>query len=981
MSANLSRGAIRIPATYKLIKEEYVSDCKGTGYLLKHIKSGARVCLIKNNDINKSFCIAFRTPPKDDTGVAHIIEHTVLCGSRKYTAKDPFIELAKGSLSTFLNAMTYPDKTCYPVASCNNKDFENLMDVYMDAVLHPAIYQKEEIFRQEGWHYEIDSPEDDIVVNGVVYSEMKGLFSSPDERLERGTFNTLFPDNAYGVESGGDPAAIPTLTYEDFLDFHRKYYHPANSYISLVGDIDMEERLEWLDREYLSEYDEIEVDSAMKLQEPIGVINVEGTYPIADDDPEENSTYVNWSFMLANGDDLDTNAALGVVCQVLFDMIGAPVKEALIKAGIGDDVSFSLTDEICQPFGSLIIKNTEENKLPLIKKIIKEKLEEAVHDGLNRRSLLSAINKAEFLFNEEDFGTTPKSLIYILRSLDTWLYDDDAVFAALSRRGSFDLLRARMEGSYYEDLVRDYLLNGESQSYYVLKPEKGKQRREDEKQKKAMKAFKESLSGDEIEELVRRTKALREYQEEPSTPEDLLTIPLLERKDISEDGTDPINETRNMGAIPVIFHNIDTNGIIYFDLMFDLNGIEADDAKYLGLAMKLFGSLNTSEHSYLELDNETGIHTGGIGIRTTTYSNGKSKDYRPMIMMSGKSLEREKENLLKLMFEELLDTDFSSTERIREVIKENVAGMKSSFVYSGHRCAIAEAKAALSNNDAFISAADGHNQYVFLRDLADAPDSEIMKAVERIKNILAKALTKENLTLNITTTDDIYGKFEGEALAMIDRLASSGKERSVAKGPEYRLGARKIAYKTAGDVNFVGMSGIVNADSPELVGRLMLASSLLSVGYLWNNVRVLGGAYGCGFNYVRSTAGAAFYSYRDPQLGRTIGIYSSIAGFLRDFSVDEREMTKFIIGTIGNIDTPLTPDLLGRFSLNAYMTGIDAAWLKARRNAVLKAQQQDMRELAPVFDEIDKTGNICVVGSETAIEAEKELFDTIENLL
>ncbi|MCR5432099.1 MAG: insulinase family protein [Lachnospiraceae bacterium] len=981
MSEKLPKGDLRIPAAYKLIKEEYVPDCKGYGYLLKHIKSGARVCLIKNNDINKAFCIAFRTPPKDDTGVAHIIEHTVLCGSRKYTAKDPFIELAKGSLSTFLNAMTYPDKTCYPVASCNDKDFENLMDVYMDAVLHPAIYGKEEIFRQEGWHYEIDSPEDDIVINGVVYSEMKGVFSSPDERLERGAFNTLFPDNAYGVESGGDPAAIPTLTYEDFLDFHRKYYHPSNSYISLVGDIDMEERLEWLDREYLSEYSEIEVDSAMKLQKPIGVINAEGTYPLADDDTEEDATYFNWSFMLANGDDLDTNSALGVICQVLFDIVGAPVKEALIKAGVGDDVSFSLTDDLLQPFGSLIIKNTDESKLGQIKEIIKEKLEEAVRDGLNRRSLLSAINKAEFLFNEEDYGTTPKGLIYILRSLDTWLYDDDAAFDALSRRGSFDFLREKMEGSYYEDLVRDYLLNGKSQSYFVLKPEKGKQRREDEKQKKAMKEFKASLSGKEIEELIAKTKALRAYQEEPSSPEDLLTIPLLERKDIAKEGTVPVNELRKMGEIPVLFHDIDTNGIIYFDLMFDLNDIGIADVPYLGLAMRLFGNLDTSEHSYFELDNETGIHTGGIGIHINTYSNGKSTSYRPMIMVSGKALEREKDNLLKLMFEELLDTDFSSVVRIREVIKESIAGMKSSFVYSGHRTALQEARAALRSGDAFLSDTDGHRQYEFLCKLADAPDSDIEKAGERIRSILEKALTKENLTLNITTGADIYKKFEAPALAMIDRLPSSGKERKAAKGPEYKIGARRVGYKTAGDVNFVAMSGCVDAESPELVGHLMLVSSLLSVGYLWNNIRVLGGAYGCGFSYNRSGGSAGLFSYRDPQLSRTLGIYASIAGFLKDFSVEEREMTKYIIGTIGNIDTPLTPDLLGRFSLNAYMTEIDADWLQKRRKAVLEAQEEDMRNLAPIFDGIEKTKNICVVGSETAIEAEKDVFETIENLI
>ena len=977
-----------VPSKYTLISKEEVPDCRGTGYLLKHKKSGARVAVISNSDPNKSFCITFRTPPKDDTGVAHILEHSVLCGSRKFRPKDPFMEMAKGSLNTYLNALTYPDKTCYPVASCNAQDFANLMDVYLDAVFYPAIYEHREIFMQEGWHYELEDAESDLELNGIVYSEMKGVFSSPEERLARRTMRELFPDNAYYYESGGDPAAIPNLTYEDFLEFHKKYYHPSNSYISLYGDLDVTERLEFLDREYLSAFDATLPAPCMTLQPPIGERFSEGFYPLAEGDPEEDAAFINWAFMLANSGEVKTNTALGLICQVLFDITGAPVKEALVKKGLGKEISFITEDEMIQPFGTLSIRNIDAAKLPEVKQTVIDTISRVAREGLNKRSLQSALTRMEFAFCEEDFGSMPKGLIYIFRSLSTWLYDEKAAFSGLIVRSLFDELRTLIDTDYYENLVREYMLDCKSSVWCVQKPKKGLDREEDAALTEELRKYKESLTQEEIERVVRTTESLKEYQQTPSTPEELLTVPMLRREDIERTGFLPLNEEFEVRGVPAILHETETNGIFYIDALFEVNGIKAEEAPYLGLMLRLLGNLDTKNFTYLELDNESGIHTGGIGASISTYTVSGTDDYRPLFAMSGKAFAREASTLMSLISEVFLDTDFSSLSRVREVVGECITNMRGIFASSGHRVAMTAARAAVSSSDAFTSAISGRKYYELLCKLESATDEELRDAIETGRKALGMIIRKSGLTFNITATREIFDGLDEALGSYIDRIEGFGREHGATgegrdpqgRGPRYEIGSRQIAYKNAGDVNYVALAGIHECPSPEEAGHFCILASILSNEYLWNNIRVLGGAYGCGFSFRRQCGSIAFYSYRDPSIGETLETYKGAPDYIESFDVDEREMTKFIIGTIGILDTPMTPDMKGRFSISCYMSGVDGEWVQKRREAILDATCEDIRKLGKYVREVTELGNICVVGSEGDIEAEGSLFSEVKNL-
>ena len=532
--------SIRDLKTYDLIKEEELKGIQSKGYLMRHKKSGARVLLIENDDENKVFSIGFRTPPSDSTGVPHIMEHSVLCGSKNFPAKDQFVELVKGSLNTFLNAMTYPDKTVYPVASCNDKDFQNLMHVYMDAVLYPNIYEHEETFRQEGWSYKLDSADDKLSYNGVVYNEMKGAFSSPEGVLDRVVLNTLFPDTSYANESGGDPEVIPELTYEQFLDFHRTYYHPSNSYIYLYGDMDMEEKLCWLDREYLCHYEKKVVDSEIHLQEAFSEMKeLEMPYSIASDESEDENTYLSYNKVIGTSLDRELYLAFEILDYALLSAPGAPLKTALTDAGIGQDIMGSYDNGIYQPIFSVIAKNADADQKDKFIEVIENVLTDIVKNGMDQKALEAGINYHEFRYREADFGNYPKGLMYGLQIMDSWLYDDDKPFIHIEALDTFAFLKKQVGTRYYEDLIQKYLLDNTHGAIVIVKPEKGRTARMDAELDAKLQEYKASLGDEEIREMVSRTKKLEEYQSEPESEEALERIPVLNREDISRE-IDPI---------------------------------------------------------------------------------------------------------------------------------------------------------------------------------------------------------------------------------------------------------------------------------------------------------------------------------------------------------------------------------------------------------------------------------------------------------
>ena len=569
---------------YEVLQTEDLSDLKSKGTLLKHKKSGARVLLMENDDENKVFTIGFRTPPSDSTGVPHIMEHSVLCGSKEFPVKDPFVELVKGSLNTFLNAMTYPDKTVYPVASCNDKDFQNLMHVYMDAVFYPNIYQNDKTFRQEGWSYKLDDPDGELTISGVVYNEMKGAFSSPEGVLDRVVLNSLFPDNTYSVESGGDPEVIPELTYEQFLDFHRKYYHPSNSYIYLYGDMNMEEKLRWLDEKYLSDFENEPVDSEIHLQKPFTEMKeVVQEYSIASEESEEDNTYLSYNKVIGTTLDEKLYLAFEILDYALLSAPGAPLKKALLDAGVGKDISGSYDNGVYQPIFSVISKNANVEQKEEFVRVIEDTLKDIVKNGINKKALRAGINYHEFRFREADFGNYPRGLMYGLQLFDSWLYDETKPFIHMQAIPTFEFLKEQVETGYFEELIQKYLLDNTHGSIVIIKPERGRTARMDKELADKLQAYKDSLSKEEIDALVKATKELEEYQEEESAPEDLAKIPVLGREDISREIAPIYNKELETSGVKLVHHEVETNGIGYTALLFDLSGIPEEKLPYISI--------------------------------------------------------------------------------------------------------------------------------------------------------------------------------------------------------------------------------------------------------------------------------------------------------------------------------------------------------------------------------------------------------------
>lgn len=972
-----------LSSAYRVEYEEYISDYASAGIVMTHKKSGARVCVLSNNDDNKCFMIGFRTTPSDDTGVPHIIEHTVLCGSDKFPVKDPFLELMKGSLNTFLNAMTYPDKTCYPVCSCNDADFANLMDIYMDAVLHPNIYKFEEIFKQEGWHYELTAPDEPVTINGIVYSEMKGALASPDSKISRDVLHALFPDTTYGVESGGDPEAIPDLTYEQFLDFHRRYYHPSNSYIVLYGNMDVEERLAWLDEEYLCKYDVQQVDSEVGFQEPRGTMEVTAYYPVGADDPVEGASYLSWGYLLADRKDVLKIAGLEILVDVLFNSPGAPLRDALIKAGVGQDIEAATDDEVLQPYGMVTIQNTEPSKMNDFRRILREQLQKLVKEGINRNSLLAAVNKAEFSYCEADFGRTPKSLVYSLNIVGAWLYDDAGAFDATHMRDIYEVLRDKIDTGFYEELISEFMLNSRSEVFYTLIPDREIAGRADAALKSRLADFKASLTEEGISALIRDTAALKAYQAEPSTDEQLRTVPQLSREDIGRESAPVIAEQLETSGIQTIYHDIETNGIVYLRLMFNMDKVPEDLLPYAGLVSKLYGVMDTHDHSYLELDNEVNIHTGGISTDVIAYGIKDTDDaYIPLFTADGRAMEHEFDRMLELMGEELLDTELTSVGRFRELLAESKARQQSYFNNSGVRVAISRARACVSSLSRFIDQATGLELYGLVCKLLESSDDELKAALEKCAEVSRMMLGKDNLTLDVTCSRELFDRIS-------DRIGSlTGKFRMVRKGDvagsrygiSFERKALKEAFKVPGEVCYLSLAGGYKIESEEDEGLLNLAAQIVASDYLWNNIRVLGGAYGGGFSTFSVSKVGVFHSYRDPHLNRTHEVYKKTVDYLRSFTADERQMTKYIIGTIGTLDTPLTPYGKATRSLNCVMSGVTYEDINRRRIAILEATQEDVRRMAGYIEQILAGDNYCCVGGERKITEYADKFKTIRNL-
>ena len=966
-------------AEYEILDEHRVEDVQSDGFILRHKKSGARIAILSNNDDNKVFYIGFRTPPEDETGVPHIIEHTTLCGSKKFPVKDPFIELAKGSLNTFLNAMTYPDKTVYPVASCNDQDFKNLMDVYLDAVFNPNITKYEEIFKQEGWHYELTGKDDELKINGVVYNEMKGAYSSPDEVLSSQIYRSLFPDNTYSKDSGGNPEYIPKLTYEAYLDFYHKYYHPSNSYIYLYGDMDVVERLEWLDKEYLSLYDYKKVNSEINKQPAFDEIkNVEAQYSITMDDSQENKTYLSYNRVV--GDTLDEMLyqAFDVLDYALVSSPGAPVKQALIDAGIGDDVYGSYDAGILQPVFSFVAKNANASQADEFESIIENTLKEVVKTGINKEALLAGINSSEFKFREADFGQFPKGLLFGLNCLDSWLFDDMKPFIHLECLGTFAKLRKAVDTDYFEKLIQEYLLDNTHGSSVTVKPKCGLGNEREEALAKELSDYKASLSDEEIKKLIEDTEHLKKYQEEPSSDEDLRKLPMLTRADMKKNAMPFSNIEDELSDVKVVRHDIESNGIDYISFLFDAGDFAQSELGYLGFFTNALGLVSTEKYSYTDLANATNIYTGGISTGTASHPDIKDRNnFVFKLEVKLKVLEKNLDKALELMEQMLLSSDFTDTKRLGELVAQIKARLQANLSSSGHLVAAMRSMSSFSRYALYQDELKGIAFYRSIchieKELSESPKS----VSDKLAAIAKKLFARNRMLISFTGNNEAYGNAKPsleKVIAGFDKMSAVGNQAEV------HFNTAKEAFIDASQIQYVAKTGDFICDGYEYTGALRLLRIILSYDYLWINVRVKGGAYGCMNTFLRSGE-SYFVSYRDPNLSDTLDVYDRIPEYIKSFSPDERDMTKYIIGTFSALDTPMNPEAKGSRSLSAYLEGITYEQIQKERNEILNAQPEDIRRLADLVEAVLKKDSICVIGNENMIKESARLFENVEKLI
>ena len=966
-------------AEYEILDEHRVEDVQSDGFILRHKKSGARIAILSNNDDNKVFYIGFRTPPEDETGVPHIIEHTTLCGSKKFPVKDPFIELAKGSLNTFLNAMTYPDKTVYPVASCNDQDFKNLMDVYLDAVFNPNITKYEEIFKQEGWHYELTGKDDELKINGVVYNEMKGAYSSPDEVLSSQIYRSLFPDNTYSKDSGGNPEYIPKLTYEAYLDFYHKYYHPSNSYIYLYGDMDVVERLEWLDKEYLSLYDYKKVNSEINKQPAFDEIkNVEAQYSITMDDSQENKTYLSYNRVV--GDTLDEMLyqAFDVLDYALVSSPGAPVKQALIDAGIGDDVYGSYDAGILQPVFSFVAKNANASQADEFESIIENTLKEVVKTGINKEALLAGINSSEFKFREADFGQFPKGLLFGLNCLDSWLFDDMKPFIHLECLGTFAKLRKAVDTDYFEKLIQEYLLDNTHGSSVTVKPKRGLGNEREEALAKELSDYKASLSDEEIKKLIEDTEHLKKYQEEPSSDEDLRKLPMLTRADMKKNAMPFSNIEDELSDVKVVRHDIESNGIDYISFLFDAGDFAQSELGYLGFFTNALGLVSTEKYSYTDLANATNIYTGGISTGTASHPDIKDRNnFVFKFEVKLKVLEKNLDKALELMEQMLLSSDFTDTKRLGELVAQIRARLQANLSSSGHLVAAMRSMSSFSRYALYQDELKGIAFYRSIchieKELSESPKS----VSDKLAAIAKKLFARNRMLISFTGNNEAYGNAKPSLEKVI---AGFNKMSAIGNQAEVHFNTAKEAFIDASQIQYVAKTGDFICEGYEYTGALRLLRIILSYDYLWINVRVKGGAYGCMNTFLRSGE-SYFVSYRDPNLSDTLDVYDRIPEYIKSFSPDERDMTKYIIGTFSALDTPMNPEAKGSRSLSAYLEGITYEQIQKERNEILNAQPEDIRRLADLVEAVLKKDSICVIGNENMIKESAGLFENVEKLI
>lgn len=969
-------------SAYRFLRKERIDEINALVCILEHVKTKARVLVIPSKDENKVFNIGFRTPSNNATGVAHIIEHTVLCGSKKFPAKDPFIELVKGSLNTFLNAMTYPDRTIYPVASVNDKDFQNLMEVYLDAVFYPNIYKEPKFFLQEGWRYHLDDADGELTYTGVVYNEMKGVYSSIDGILDDAITASLYEDSIYGKDSGGNPEEIPNLSYEEFLDFHRKYYHPSNSFVYLYGDMDMAKKLEWIDEAYLSHFDYLEVDSKIadvkRFDAPKEYVF---DYPISETEDEEQATCFSLNVLTGGAFDPVRSKALDILGYVLIDKPGARLKQALLDAGIGEDVEFEFDDSIKEPSFSIVAKHANKDQKAEFLTVVKGILRKIANEGLNKEELYASINVNEFRAREADFGSYPRGLIYSMRILGAWIYDEDPTIF-LKYESVFKGLREGVENGYFENLIREVFLDNRHEVMLTLNPVKGLLFQQDENLRKKLADIKAKMSREELDALVKQTKELRIFQETPSTKAEKEAIPLLDIKDIEREVAIPDYSVEEIllhgNPVKQIHVNEYTYGIHYVRLMFRIDWIAKEDLPWLSFYTSLLKKMDTEKYPYQQISTLCNLHLGGLAYTVdSNQSIEDENDFQIYFNIGFKSLFDKTDFAFDMAKEIGMHTVFTDKKRIREIVAEQRAIAKSQMAGYGHGIALARASSNLSKTGYFTDSTSGIRALRVLEDLYEHFDERIDDVIAKMQELQSRIFNIHNMTVCVTTANEGLPRFE-HGLQRFSEGLNETKEPVCT----WELDAEYVkneAFATSSKVNYVGLVTDMKQDGFAYHGGLHILRNILNYDYLWNNIRVKGGAYGCSSQFFR-TGIMGLSSYRDPNISNTLKVYEEMAEFVKCLELDDRELRQSIIGVISQMDVPKTPTMKSSIAATMYLQKRTKEDLQKERDEVLDADVTTIRGFYPMIEAALQNAYRVVVGNEVQIKEEAELFDHIESL-
>ena len=951
---------------FELVRDQPIAELGTEARLYRHMKTGAELLSLESDDENKCFGITFVTPPSDSTGVAHILEHCVLCGSRKYPLKDPFVELIKGSLNTFLNALTYPDRTCYPIASVNTRDFYNLVDVYLDTVFYPRLAR--ETFEQQGWHYELNDPADPLIYKGVVFNEMKGAYSSPSSLIYKYAQASLFPDQLYRMSSGGDPKDIPDLTYEQFVAFHRAYYHPSNARIFFSGDDAPEERLRLLD-DYLSEFEPLPPAPPVPLQarfsQPTSVTH---EYAVSADGDNERKAQVCVNWLLTEMDSPETALSLAILRHILMGTPASPLRKALTDSGLGEDVAGpGLAALLRQSYFSFGLRGTREADAPAVEALMLDTLRRLADEGIDPAALEAALNTIEFDKREMNSGGTPRGLTQMFSALTTWTYGGDPWWP-LAYAAPLEAIKNQVQaGPYFEGMIRSLFVDNPHRTTLTLRPDPGLTQAMEAAEKARLEAARAAFGPGETEEVAARTRALKERQETPDPPEVLATLPMLGRADLPLKNTPiPIGVETADGA-RIVTHDLNTSGIAYLDVGLDLHRLTPDLLPYATLFGRAILQLGTEREDYVCLTQRIGRVTGGIRPDLFTGDARGGGEAAAWLFLRGKVLAPRTGEMLDILRDVLTTARWDDRDRFRQIAVEEKARMESSLASADAGYVMIRLHAPLSEAGWAEERLRGLEFLFFLRDLVGKIDADwptVREALERVKQAL---VSRDAMLCNVTLDGDNWAQ---AGPRVRDFLASLPSAPAAPASWDWQTAAGGgEAWTVPSQVNSVGKAANLYALGLAENGSTSVITRFISTSWLWQQVRVQGGAYGGTCIFDPTTGVLSYLSWRDPNVDATFGVYDGAGAFLRAAALDDKELTRSIIGTIGRLDTYRLPDARGYVSLLRHLTGETDAWRQGWRDQVLATTEQDFRAFADVLDAMREPGRRVVLGSAEAISA------------